>query len=1273
MLRTSARFIRINLIKQSGNVNRFSKIPHFNFSEDGKGKTEKKIPIMMKNTIEKKEKTPITTPKKEKTPITTQKKDNIPYMKSKEPISQQQIPTIKQGQPTESKSKTAKTKQEEISHVITETDIKNASYLINNSSFSKYFSTLKNFHNYSFTKTYNTKIIENINEKISIIQNEIDHLKSQNQGQVVKIQNIRLNNDTLKQESKIFSQKSSVNFEIFNNVKSIKEIEAKLTSLPKNTLKDITFKYKLLNFYSERNIDKAFEYFYENILNDVSESGLTVTHQKEFISFLTRLVELDKTPYLMSCLDFIEKNNLNLSSLMPVNIFNNTFNNFLQHHTSDKNFSYEGSVVGIKFILLYIKSLSVKKVNMYLPINISSVFDKLAESKFKSRKVHATNDEMISIINDYANILCSKKFDDNEVKINKANLNFSDESLNKIVTLFLDNSIYLSKSDGENLFNLIFTLSKKHINLVELIRENIVAYYQFFGFPPRVLSADNLKNTYFRYRSQIIETSEPSKGSPILTESELELFVQLFKYNNLNEYIADVLSNWGKFTLVEEKTSRNYHLVLSDFILNSSLEKDVYYHKQLEEVYQNSTSFKVDSLVMKTLAFLKDGNKEFAISNFQKELESHMKFSRENDKDLVELYNKAFSFNFEAKNQISQNLSVEEKAITDPDVDYEFTLIKVDLIEDSKIQIKKLYEIFRRECQSVSAAEEKVSAAIRNIMTATSKDQNKNQILKNLKENIRKLTRLNIEDVKEQIKQKKEKIENETSLPEKLQDLYAEIKVSLYIDPSKMSLMSTLLNKKIDYINDLERIEFDQQEKSDMIYILKDEISRNILNKEDTKFVKLVLEYFTIKPVSYTRTVLLDENSIRNSSDPESLFNYNKVGEYVETAVTYFKRMQERYSKELPHVTQNLKFLEAIGIDLQKVYLDNLTPLDKVTYLENILSNYKNILSNLQKEKFSRKLKHLPFKRFAKIKFLSSTNTIGSNSDVENLGTQSNQVALLSYRYVYHKLITLNKIKDNRQRNIIKAINNYHTRRIGKNSNQSIPTLISAFNFPRILNSTNNFYLSTLNSLRKLEENIRNKDQENQFISSLFDGLCKSMNIELYPQIKESSLSTDVTKGTKIKTMKELMGQEYQIFSVKHAVYMMLYGAEHNVPEAIRLAEKICSDYGYVVPSWVEKRINKYLIQFSNYYASTIEKIGPVNVTSVYRRNLDREDIFDDHGVETKYDNYRAPSIWAKDHLPFQGLEEVVDLKKFTLLLRNSHKGGVSTSSIGSSSHAFKF
>ena len=65
-----------------------------------------------------------------------------------------------------------------------------------------------------------------------------------------------------------------------------------------------------------------------------------------------------------------------------------------------------------------------------------------------------------------------------------------------------------------------------------------------------------------------------------------------------------------------------------------------------------------------------------------------------------------------------------------------------------------------------------------------------------------------------------------------------------------------------------------------------------------------------------------------------------------------------------------------------------------------------------------------------------------------------------------------------------------------------------------------------------------------------------------------------------------------------------------------------------------------------------------MNVANVYRNNLNKGDVFDDRGVESVYDAYKSPSIWAMDYLPFKGLEEIVDLKKFTLLMRGFNGKG---------------
>jgi hypothetical protein len=84
------------------------------------------------------------------------------------------------------------------------------------------------------------------------------------------------------------------------------------------------------------------------------------------------------------------------------------------------------------------------------------------------------------------------------------------------------------------------------------------------------------------------------------------------------------------------------------------------------------------------------------------------------------------------------------------------------------------------------------------------------------------------------------------------------------------------------------------------------------------------------------------------------------------------------------------------------------------------------------------------------------------------------------------------------------------------------------------------------------------------------------------------------------------------------------------------------------------------MIYHTEEYARASDKISPVNVANVYRKDLNREEAKDAHGVETNYDFYKAPSMWAVDHLPFKGLEEIVDIKKFTTIIRQLERNGFS-------------
>jgi hypothetical protein len=68
-------------------------------------------------------------------------------------------------------------------------------------------------------------------------------------------------------------------------------------------------------------------------------------------------------------------------------------------------------------------------------------------------------------------------------------------------------------------------------------------------------------------------------------------------------------------------------------------------------------------------------------------------------------------------------------------------------------------------------------------------------------------------------------------------------------------------------------------------------------------------------------------------------------------------------------------------------------------------------------------------------------------------------------------------------------------------------------------------------------------------------------------------------------------------------------------------------------------------------YAKAVEKVGPVNVASVYKP-ISRDEVSYDYGVKDKYDAYKKPGDSVVEGLQFKGLEEILDIKKFSEILR---------------------
>jgi hypothetical protein len=103
---------------------------------------------------------------------------------------------------------------------------------------------------------------------------------------------------------------------------------------------------------------------------------------------------------------------------------------------------------------------------------------------------------------------------------------------------------------------------------------------------------------------------------------------------------------------------------------------------------------------------------------------------------------------------------------------------------------------------------------------------------------------------------------------------------------------------------------------------------------------------------------------------------------------------------------------------------------------------------------------------------------------------------------MYHNLITLNKIKNLRQKNIIKAF---------YNKNKSTSNQVKSTYYHPMLNLiSNNIYYSTLKSLKNLDT-LEVYNEDSIFLQESFTQLCQTNNIDIpQPQtIKEKITITE--------------------------------------------------------------------------------------------------------------------------------------------------------------------
>ncbi len=74
------------------------------------------------------------------------------------------------------------------------------------------------------------------------------------------------------------------------------------------------------------------------------------------------------------------------------------------------------------------------------------------------------------------------------------------------------------------------------------------------------------------------------------------------------------------------------------------------------------------------------------------------------------------------------------------------------------------------------------------------------------------------------------------------------------------------------------------------------------------------------------------------------------------------------------------------------------------------------------------------------------------------------------------------------------------------------------------------------------------------------------------------------------------------VFPAFYAQDLILFGMENNIPEAVRLGEKMMSENGYTLDREIQQPLKEYLLANSDRYNDAIKKTGPIDNTTLYRR-----------------------------------------------------------------------
>jgi len=155
-----------------------------------------------------------------------------------------------------------------------------------------------------------------------------------------------------------------------------------------------------------------------------------------------------------------------------------------------------------------------------------------------------------------------------------------------------------------------------------------------------------------------------------------------------------------------------------------------------------------------------------------------------------------------------------------------------------------------------------------------------------------------------------------------------------------------------------------------------------------------------------------------------------------------------------------------------------------------------------------------------------------------------------------------------------------------------------------------------------------------------------------------------LSNDQKLSLMKQALSldgtyQERSVFDSFYAQDLMVFGMAKNVPEAVRVGEKMMAENGASLSFEMARAVKNYQLNHGKAYQEAMKRTGPIaNTGAVYMNNRKTDDYSRDSIVnmedpywqeffEKNYrtqDQWKIPSVMAWDHKKDGLLGEVMDI-----------------------------